>query len=67
VKFGRQEINITCVSVNLMGRNFSKDLDADGRIIFKHMLKISGVRVWTGPVAGSSEHDTEPSLSIKSG
>jgi hypothetical protein len=51
-----------------------EDPDADARIIYECILQKYVVKAWTrfiwlrtGSVAGSCEHDYEPSVSIKGG
>jgi hypothetical protein len=56
------------------GRDHSGDLGVDGKIILDWILGKLGGKVWTGfmwfrigPVAGSYEHGSEPSGSVKAG
>jgi hypothetical protein len=58
----------------MKGRDHSKDLDVDGRIILEWILEnrkgkcelVSSGSGW-GPVEGSCEHGNEPSSSIRGG
>jgi hypothetical protein len=56
---------------NLKGRDYSEDLDVDGKVMLEWnrvgecKLNLSGSEY--GPVTGSSEHGNEPSDSIKGG
>jgi hypothetical protein len=50
---------------NPEGRRRLGDIGIEEKIILKCILRKESVRVWSGLVAGSFEHGTEPLDSIK--
>jgi hypothetical protein len=54
---------------NVKGRENFWEVCFDGRKLLKYILKMEGVKMWTGslldPVAGRCEHSNEPSYCVQ--